>query len=446
MPRSRKYLFVPYNERQEAKNLGAIWDFKEKKFFAPYYLEQSLFEKWSKEREEVKPRFQKTHSYQNIDTNEALFQFKTALQNQGFIIDTPIMNGKIQRCKVDGDRGNEKSGAYLGHLDEYPAGFMQNHKTGFKMNWKFELSKDKDNTSLNYTHHSNFKQNSLNISQRSSNSLNANYKEKQEQKELKLLALQRKTALRLEKEYKESKKAPLSHKYLLTKGLKQDYSLRVDRFNNLLIPLQDSKGKFWSLQRISESGSKIIGVIKGKEEKDIEYSARKRACFYTQVPLKEHKQFYLCEGFATAISLQELLKEPVIMGVDAGNLKAVIKDLKQEYPNTKITLFADNDLKASLNGKVNIGLESAKAIKKEFKDIIIIIPELSKEEALQGMSDFNDIYVKYGFTQMQKRIESSLNLTDDKLTFMLNSKENDERQTSKDTQENKKNLKDEFER
>lgn len=101
-------------------------------------------------------------------------------------------------------------------------------------------------------------------------------------------------------------------------------------------------------------------MIKSKEEKDIEYSARKRACFYTQVPLKEHKQFYLCEGFATAMSLQELLKEPVIMGVDAGNLKA------------------------SLNEETNVGLESAKAIKEEFKDVTIIIPELSKEEALQG--------------------------------------------------------------
>lgn len=30
MPRQRKYLYVPYEEKQEAKNLGAIWDAKEK--------------------------------------------------------------------------------------------------------------------------------------------------------------------------------------------------------------------------------------------------------------------------------------------------------------------------------------------------------------------------------------------------------------------------------
>ena len=105
MPRKRKYLYVPYEERQEAKNLGVIWDAKEKKFFAPYYLDQNLFAKWNSENTHQKQK--SYNAYQNIDENEALAQFKIALQNQGFIIDNPIMNGKIQRCKVEGDRGNE---------------------------------------------------------------------------------------------------------------------------------------------------------------------------------------------------------------------------------------------------------------------------------------------------------------------------------------------------
>lgn len=388
MPRIRKYLYVPYNERQEAKNLGAIWDIKEKKFFVPYYLEQNLFEKWSKEKQERKFQAQKTSpSYQNIDTNEAMAQFKTALQAQGFIIDTPIMNGKIQRCRVEGDKGNEKSGAYLGHLDEYPAGFIQNHKTGYKANWKFELTKEYNGDFVN-------------------TNLKKAYEEKHKERELELLSLQQKTALRLEKEYNESKEASPSHPYLLSKGLKQSYDLKVDRFNNLLIPLKDIKGKLWSLQRISENGSKIIGVIKNKEEKDIEYSARKKACFYTQLPLEKHKEFYLCEGFATAMSLQELLNKPVIMAVDAGNLKSVVEVLKANFPNQAITLFADNDLKATLQGRKNVGVESAKQIQENFPDIQIIIPSISKEEALNGMSDFNDVYLAKGMKELRKQINS----------------------------------------
>lgn len=69
-----------------------------KKFFAPFYLDSTPFEKWSSER----------NSKYQINQDEAVMQFKTALEAQGFIIDLPIMNGKIQRCKIDGDRGNEK--------------------------------------------------------------------------------------------------------------------------------------------------------------------------------------------------------------------------------------------------------------------------------------------------------------------------------------------------
>lgn len=180
-----------------------------------------------------------------------LAQFKITLQNQGFIADAPIMNGKIQRCKVDSDKGSEKSGAYLGHLDEYLAGFIQNHKTGYKTNWKFELSKD-------YTNDTN------NISPQK----HSNKDQKAKQKELEILNLQMKTALRLEKEWNESKLASNSHSYLKIKKLNTAYDLKVDKFNNLLIPLKDVKVKLWSLQRINENRSKIIGVIKTEEEKE----------------------------------------------------------------------------------------------------------------------------------------------------------------------------------
>lgn len=392
MPRQRKYLCVPYEERQEAKNLGAIWDAKEKKFFAPYYLDQNLFSKWNKENTQTTQKQKSYNAYQNIDTNKALAQFKNALQSQGFIVDTPIMNGKIQRCKVEGDRGNEKSGAYLGYLDEYPAGFIQNHKTGYKTNWKFELSKD-------YTNDTN------NISPQKY----SNKDQKAKQKELEILNLQMKTALRLEKEWNESKPTSNSHSYLKIKKLNSAYDLRVDKFNNLLIPLKDVKGKLWSLQRINENSSKIIGVIKTREEKErnMEYSARKKGCFYTQIPLDKQNEFLICEGFATAMTLQEILNQPTIMAVDAGNLENVIISLKQEFPTKKITIFADNDQSKELENKENVGLKYANIIKEKFQEIDIIFPKFNEEDLKAKMSDFNDLYLKYGKEYVLKQIEQS---------------------------------------
>lgn len=287
MPRQRKYLYVPYEERQEAKNLGAIWDAKEKKFFAPYYLDQNIFAKWNKEQSA-----KNQSSYQKIDHNEVIMQFKLALEARRFIIDIPIMNGKIQRCKVSGDKGNEKSGAYIGFLDGYPAGFIQNHKTGYKENWKFQLSKQ-------YI--------TINEQKRPLNT-QKNFTSIKVDKEQELLNLQRKTALRLEKEWNEAKKLENLHPYLIKKGFNKTFNLKVDRFQNLLIPFKDETDKFWSLQRISENGDKIIGVIKTKEEKEkgIEYSAKKKGCFYTQISPKEQDEFLICEGFATAMTIQKI--------------------------------------------------------------------------------------------------------------------------------------------
>ena len=372
MPRQRKYLNVPFKDKDEAKSLGAIWDKNAKKYFVPYYLDFTPFIKWS----ENAPK-------QNlINHNETLIQFKHALETFGLILDTyPIMNGKIQRCKTKEDKGSEKSGAYLGYLDEYPAGFMQNFKTGIKQNWKFQLEK-------NYQ------------SSKTEKSYSAINSQKQVQKEQELLNLQEKTALRLGKEWSEAKKALNSHLYLKNKGINSAYDLRIDRFNNLLVPLRDIKGKLWSLQRISESGRKIIGVIKTKEEKEAEYSARKKGCFYTQVSLEKQNEFLICEGFATAISLQEYLNKAVIMAIDAGNLISVIEVLKLNYPFTPITLYADNDLK-NVN---NVGLNTAKTIKEKYKDIRVFYPNLDEREAKEGLSDFNDIVVRYGAKMIKEKM------------------------------------------
>jgi len=68
-------------------------------------------------------------------------------------------------------------------------------------------------------------------------------------------------------------------------------ALKIDRFNNILVPLCDIHGKFWSLQRISPNGDRIIGVIKTKEEKqeNKKFSARKKVAFIRKFQLKNTK-------------------------------------------------------------------------------------------------------------------------------------------------------------
>lgn len=44
--RLKKYLYVPYHEKDEVKSLGAKWDYEQKKWYIPYGLKESLFETW----------------------------------------------------------------------------------------------------------------------------------------------------------------------------------------------------------------------------------------------------------------------------------------------------------------------------------------------------------------------------------------------------------------
>lgn len=377
MPRSRKYLYVPYADKEEVKKLGAIWDNKEKKFFVPFYMEKTIFDKWL------------NNEKQAIDTNEALLQFKEALLEQGLIVDLPIMNGKIQRCQTQDDKKGEKSGAYVGFLDGFPAGYIENFKTGYKNNWKFQLSKG--NHTINTQ--------KLTLNQKKDLSIQKLEKEQER------LNLQRKTALKLEKEYLEAKKLKEPHPYLIKKGFDETFNLKIDKYQNLLIPFQDENGKLWSLQRISKEGKKIIGVIKSNKDRKIEYSARKKGCFYTQIPLDKQDEFLICEGFATAMTIQKALNKPTIMAIDAGNLNSVVENIKKAFPHKQITIFADNDLKSEIQGKNNIGLNAAKEIQTKYPNIRIIIPEISKIEAENGMSDFNDIYTKKGLNEIKRQCQ-----------------------------------------
>lgn len=382
MPQKRIFLYVPFKDKEKVRLLGAMWDDKEKKWFAPKSLDKNIFAQW------LYPHQKKEFLF---DEQEILSTFKYALEKQGLIIEgLPIMNGKIHRVKTTTDRGRETSGAYSGFLNEYPAGFIQNFKTGIKENWKMPLENAKQNI---ITHQA--------LSQNFNNSTNDNIKQE-------ILELQQKTALKIEEEYNQAHWAYSNHPYLKKKGFNENFYLKQDKMGSLLIPLKDENGKLWSVQRIFPNGDKIIGIIKTKEEKEqgIEYSAKKSGCFHIvgAKSLEHCKEFIITEGFATAATIYKALNKPVIMGVDAGNLLKIVESLKNKFQNTPITLIADNDRKRELKGLSNVGVESAKEIQQKFSDIKVIIPKISVQEAEQGMSDFNDIYLKKGLDEVKKQL------------------------------------------
>lgn len=369
-----------FQQKDELKKLGALWDYKNKKWFIPVGSEINKFEKFLN---------QNSHNMsQKFDEYQILKEFKLALEKEGFLIDDlPIMDGKIHRVKVKGDKGRETSGAYKGFLDGYPAGFIQNFKTGISFNWK-----------TNAAYH--------NINPHETQTLpnNKNYTNENLEKQYQLGALSAREI------FQYAQQAHVNHSYLQRKQINDlnHIFIKQDNYGNLLIPLTDIKGDMQSLQTIFKNGDKIIGTIKSKESKDKAMLSRKKGCFHIvgATNINTLQNIQIAEGFATAWTIYKATNNPTIMSIDSGNLSEVVKVIKDALGHhTQITIFADNDKKSEEVRGINIGLEKAFEVKQNFKNITIKIPKFTQKQIECGMSDFNDLYVSCGLMAVKEQLK-----------------------------------------
>lgn len=112
--------------------------------------------------------------------------------------------------------------------------------------------------------------------------------------------------------------------YLVRKAVKP-HGLRFDG-TTLIMPLQDAHGKVWSYQKIYGNGDKYF--LQG---------GRIRGCYYIIGAPKD--KVIVCEGFATGATIYEQTSIPVVVALNAGNLKTVCDSL----PFSDIIIAADND-------------------------------------------------------------------------------------------------------
>lgn len=427
MPRKRKkiYIDVPYSLKNIAKTMGAMWDSDEKRWFIydtfDFEALVKLLEEDKKEGTNKKTvlsegitKFKVPYSqkYQN-DIFDVYSKFKVALDKAGLEVDTPIMDGILRRVRVDGDKGAQKSGAYVGYLDGIPAGFIQNFKSGFSSNWKYEK--------LDILPYSD----ELIYSKKTQNLANDNtvFIQKQLQRENELEDEYKKTARILLDEFLAANFAALDHAYFVRKRIYKNYGLKQDRFGNILMPLFDINEKFWSLQRIFPNGNKMIGALLSNEQKKNgeKFLAKKRGNFFILSDdmdlynknsaklnieaLLKYNKIYICEGFATSASVHEACKMPVIVGLDVGNLEFVVQDFSTRFCNIHIIIAADNDVKKEKESGFNIGKEKAMQIKNNFKNVSICIPNFNDKEIYSGYSDFNDLYNSRGIDEVGRQLE-----------------------------------------
>ena len=295
------------------------------------------------------------------------------------------MDGKPHRIATEGDKNGEKAGFYVAHLDGVPAGYIKNNRTGAELNWKFKgyILTDEQKATLK-----------------------AEALEYQQARQRELEAKQKSTALRLKQKLSMMAEVVEPTPYMQDKGIQVHSGVYTDEERKLIcIPATDCEGTLWTVQYITEDGTKRFA-------KD----SKKEGCFHVLgdlAKLSETPVIVIAEGYATAATIKDATGLPaVVSAFDSGNLKSVAKVLHEKYPQIPIIVAADDDKHLELTKGINPGKEKGK----EAADLVngfIILPTFAPGEQLfnpRKFSDFNDLAnnSKLGIEGVKRQLKSTI--------------------------------------
>ena len=190
-------------------------------------------------------------------------------------------------------------------------------------------------------------------------------------------------ALHAQHLWKKSQLASASHPYLVEKEIS---SVSARQYGGeLLIPLYGPDGYITSLQRINPKGEKRF-LSGGKTKGSV--------CWLDKPTNGYDGQLLIVEGYATGVSLHQVTHLPVTVSFSANNLLDAVNHAKGLYPSAHIVICADNDHKTPGNP----GLTAAKRAASLTKSGLIYPP------ALEGVTDFNDLAIKYGSDELLEQL------------------------------------------
>jgi phage/plasmid primase-like uncharacterized protein len=390
-PRERTYLAVPFGENNEAKALGARWDIAVKSWYVPPGGNPALFERWRPER-------------QRSAYPDPIAEFAQALLGAGLILKgAPIMDGRLHRVPVEGDRGGRKSGAYAGHLDAVPGGYIENFKTGEKRNWKSAMPA--------YT---------LGAGEQARRLQQAVAKRAERESERQ--AIHAETIRLLEAHLAAAVPAPTDHPYLLAKGV-GSHGVLIDRVGpleiaagrehtqkwsakgNLLIPLRDIDGQLVGAQSIDAEGRKFFPR-----------GARLVGGMH-RIGTSGGETIVIVEGYATGAAVHQATGLAVVVAFNAANLETVALAMRGAYPEAHIIIAGDNDhhnprgLSADGRPKSNVGRVAAEKAAAAV-DGFALVPIFAADDA---STDWNDLARAHGAAAFAQQWQTGMAVAERRL-------------------------------
>lgn len=246
--------------------------------------------------------------------------FYSAMLAAGIKTDAPIVaDGTLHRIHVEGDRQGTKNGWYVLHDGKHPGGAFGCNKRGISGKWRKQSSIPSTGSNL------------------------ADRALIEEQRKARVLEQERGYTLAAEGAGQILHAAtldPTEHAYIARKGIRT-FGVKQNRDGVLVIPVYDARtGKLQSLQFIDGDGTKRF----------LPGGRMAYGCFPLRHTPKSFKRAVpmcigVAEGFATAATLASVLGPSVAMfsAFSAGNLVNVAMALHDQYLDSEITIYGDND-------------------------------------------------------------------------------------------------------
>nr|WP_280971510.1 zincin-like metallopeptidase domain-containing protein [Cupriavidus gilardii]WDE72649.1 IncP-type DNA transfer primase TraC [Cupriavidus gilardii] len=371
-------LAVPYAERFEAAKLGAEFGKEAKTWYIPAGVDPAPLQKWLPGRDIAVVPARDPHK-----------AFGDELRAFGLVIDgDPIMDGKLHRVPLVDGKPKGRDGAYVGHLDGRPAGYMQNFVTGEKRTWKL------DGPELTAAQKAEIAAQAAIAKQRRAAELDAQHEA---------------SAKRAQERWERAEALPrgattpyLDRKKVQALGVRREGE-------NLLVPARDINGKLWSVQTIFPEKRELEP---GTEPLDKVFTkgAKKEGNFHLIGHVRDGEPLLVMEGYATGASAHMATGYAVAVAFDSGNLEHVVGALKEKHPTIPIFIGADDDRfpkpgREFRNAGLQKAIEAANA-----HDVGVIVPMFSTDGRL---TDFNDLHVTEGLGEVKAQIQRGISVSMD---------------------------------
>lgn len=324
-PAPRQYLAVPFEDCEQAKAAGALWDPAAKSWYAGAGANMDRLEKW-------KPENVRAQQAPAMSPRE---EFAQALRSVGCIVtgQHPVMDGAKHRISVEGEKFSRNAGAgfYVGHLDGHPAGYVKNNKTGEELSWKAK----------GYV-----------LEPQQKALLAAQAASKQQEREAEVARRHEQAAARVARQAAKLVPVTSPTAYMHSKGISPHAGALTDKEGTkTYLPAIDADGKQWSMQYIQEDGTKRFAR-----------DSRKDGCFHAvggMAQLAAAPVLVIAEGYATAATLRQALGFATVAAFDAGNLTSVARALHDKFPDKPVVIAGDDDRHLAATQGVNPGRAKA---------------------------------------------------------------------------------------